>query len=187
MVIFITAALLLLFYLCAVPIQFALTLRISEHSGFGAATAPFERRFAKRSAVLRAAGQKKHLPWKKFQLDAEKIKYTGCLMKPLRYILRHTHFGGFELRGTVATGDAAHTALICGCIEAAKSAVMPLIPAEKMDVSVRADFSSIYSQLECSGMFSLRAGHIIAGAILFAASIAKRRFILWKSTRSKIS
>ena len=70
------AALALLFYTAAVPLKLALVVRIATRSGFGLGLAPFENRFALRSAIQRAAGKKKRLLKKHESADIEKAAYV---------------------------------------------------------------------------------------------------------------
>ena len=185
--VYLAAALTFGFYLCAVPVKFALILRVSGSSGFGAGTAVFEGRYALKKANRRALGEKKHLPWKQAETDFSKIP---AKLKIARHFLKSVRLESLRAQGRIGLPDAAQTALLCGFARAAEGALGGVRPgAVRFDVDP--DFSGGGSELVLWGMFSISAGHIILGALngareIVSASIA-RRIQQWTSTPLKIS
>jgi len=163
------------FYAAAVPLKFALVVHICARPGFGAAASPFENRFALRSALLRARGEKKPLPWKKAEIDLEKSCVLPAAWAAGRYLLRHARLEKLHARGRVSTGDAARTALICGCANALEAALSPFAAAEAVQLRLEPDFSAGHSDVQLCGMISVRLGHIICAALIGAYQYASRR------------
>ena len=178
----IAAALIFILYLSAVPVKLALKIRTSPAPAFGAGIAVFERRFALRQAEKRISGEKKHLPWKKFAVDAQKLR----MLRALKYILPRIKIEKLVLTGSISSGDAAGTALICGSVNSIGAALEAIWP-EGTQIFLQSDFSGKGSALQFSGMVSLRAGHIILAALIGAVEVIKGRISQWKSTRLKIS
>ena len=176
------------FYLSAVPVKFALILRVTDHPGFGAGTSIFEGRFALRKANRRALGEKKHLPWKRADAD---LKKSPALVKISRDMLRRVRVEQLRIQGKIGLPDAAQTALICGFARAAEGALGACTAPGAVRFRLEPDFSGGGSDLLLWGMFSISAGHIILGALNGAwKSISdqiSRRIPQWTSTPLKIS
>lgn len=179
----ITAILVFLFYLSAIPVEIAVKARTFPEIGFGAGFAIFEGRFALRQAEKRANGEKKHLPWSRFYLGWEKTR----ALPALKYLIRHTKLEKLSLTGTIGASDAARTALICGGCEAVKAAIMPFRWADRLELALSPDFSGGGSSLRLHGMVSIPAGHIMLAALIGAVYLTKGRIAKWKSTRLRIS
>ena len=179
----IAAVLVFLFYFASVPVELALKLRTQPQLDFGAGIGIFEGRFALRQAEKRMIGEKKRFPWGEFYMDAEKKP----IFKALKYLFRHLKIENLSVSGSIGLPDAAATALVCGCAQAACGAILPLGWAEKISLKLSPDFSGGGSDVHISGMVSVAAGHIICTALLCAVYLAEGRFEQWKSTRLKIS
>ena len=171
---FLTAAL-LLFYLTAVPVKFALVLRISAQPCFGAGLSLFEGRFALRSARKRALGEKKRLSWRKSGREIEKNAALPAVLRALRYLLRRIRLEQLRAEGRVSSPDAAQTALACGCIRSLEGMLRPFLPAERLCIRLNPDFSASDSDVRFSCMLSVRLGHIILTALIGAWHYIIRR------------
>ena len=176
------------FYLSAIPVKFALMLRISNHPGFGAGSAVFEGRYALKKANRRALGEKKHLPWKRAGADASKFP---AAVKSASHFLKNVRLESVRVHGRIALPDAAQTALACGFLRAADAAIRACTAPGTVRFAVDPDFSGHGTELVLWGMFSIRAGHIIlgalSGAIDFISDAISRRIQQWTSTPLKIS
>lgn len=159
------------FYLCAVPVKFALSVRIHSGARAGAAIAAFEGRWALRRAARRA------LEAPKARRSGPKLDLSCALpaaLKALKYLFRHLKLETLRAEGAFGARDAAQTALICGCARAIKRALAPVSPPGMLRVRVEPDFHG-GGELTLCGMISLRLGHIICAAILCAAEYILRR------------
>ncbi len=159
-------------YLSAVPVKFALTLRLDGRVGFGAGASLFEGRFALKRARLRASGRKKHLPWRRAKLDLEKCRAAAGI---LRRLLGETRLESLRLSGRVGLHDAARTALACGFARAAGAALSAALAPGAVRFDVEPDFSGGGCALELAGIFSLSAGQIMLGALRGAIEFARER------------
>lgn len=188
MTVYLAALLTFGFYLSAVPVKFALILRVTNRPGFGAGTSIFEGRFALRRANRRALGEKKHLPWKRADTDLKKfpmlLQITSSIRKSVRVDALHIH-------GTVGLPDAAQTALVCGLVRSAEGALGACLAPGAVRFSIEPDFSGGGSDLLLWGMFSISAGQIIRGALNGAwknlSESISRRIPKWTSIPLKIS
>lgn len=168
------------FYLCALRLQIAVCLRIdsSLHPRFGVAlcSASAAKRRAKAERKRRKSGK-----WKRILQN--KALLSACL-RALFCLLRRIHFGEICASGRIASPDAARTALLTGMANALEESLRPCLP---LCIRLRPDFSSTQSDALICGMFSLRIGHIIEAAAVFAARYLKGGIAQWKNTRSKAS
>ena len=178
----IAAAIVFLIYFACIPVVLALKIRLSPKVDFGTGIAIFEGRFALRQAQKRMGRQKKRFPLANFPKKGD----LPSALKTLKYLIRHTKVESLSLRGSIGMEDAAITAMICGYAEAAKAAVLPFDWSKNISVDLSPDFSGGGSELEFTGMFSVRAGHIICTALRGAVYLAKGRTEKWISTRLKI-
>ena len=165
----------LLFYLCAIPVKFALVLRIKGRPGFGAGAAIFEGRFALRRAGKRARGERKHLPWQKDEKKLVRANALPAALKAGRYLLRKVRLESLCARGRLSAGDAARTALLCGCAQALEGALSPCAPPGAVRLDLQPDFTGAGNDLTLCGMVSLRTGHIILAALIGAWNQCLRR------------
>ena len=172
------------FYLSAVPVKFALMLRVSSQPGFGAGTSVFEGRFALKKANRRALGEEKHLPWKRAGADLSKIPSK---IKLARHFLKSVRLESLRAQGRIGLPDAAQTALACGFARAAEGALSACAGPGAVRFAVDPDFSGGGIELVLWGMFSVSAGHIILGALNGAWEIISRRIQQWTGTPLKIS
>ena len=188
MAVYFAAAAVLLFYLCSIPIKFAVALRIHQGAAFGAGASVFEGRYALRGAHQRMLGEKKHLPWKKAELDINKTDALPALLHAARYALRHMRLERLCLEGTVGARDAAATALMCGLARSLQATLEPVAPPDAVRLTPLPDFSCDGSNLLFSEMISMTAGHIILAALIGAQHYVRRRLAPWKENiRLKIS
>ena len=184
MTVYLAAILTFGFYLSAVPVKFALILRVTDRPGFVAGTSVFEGRFALRRDNRRALGEQKHLPWSRAGAD---LKKSPALLKISRGILGSIRVDALRIQGRVGLPDAAQTALACGFARAAEGALGACVGPGAVRFSVNPDFSGGGIELVLWGMFSVRAGHIILGALNGAWKILSRRIQQWTGTPLKIS
>ena len=187
MFVYLAAILTFGFYLSAVPVKFALMLRVSSHPGFGAGTAIFEGRYALKKANRRALGEKKHLPWKRADKD---IKKSPAALRISRLLLKNVRLESLHAHGRIGLPDAAQTALTCGFARAAEGALGARIGPGAVRFNLEPDFSGGGIDLVLWGMFSIRAGQIILRALNDAretiSNFASRRIQQWTSTPLKI-
>ncbi len=94
--------------------------------------------------------------------------------RELFYLVRHVRFHG---EAVLCAGDAALTAILSG-------AMMALTLGH---VRVAPDFSDEKPRLCFSGMLSLKPGHIMGVALVWAREEISGRINTWRSTRSKAS
>ena len=188
MTVYLAAFLTFSFYLSAVPVKFALILRITDHPGFGAGTSIFEGRYALRKANRRALGEKKHLPWNRAGAE---LKKSPALIRITRDLLKSTSVEALHIQGKIGLPDAAQTALVCGLARSAEGALGACMAPGAVRFAVEPDFSGGGSDLLLWGMFSISAGHIILGALNGAwknlSESISRRIPKWTSIPLKIS
>lgn len=188
MAVYLAAAAALLFYLCCIPVKLAVEMRIRQGAGFGAGGSIFEGRYALRSAHQRMLGEKKHLPWKRAEVDINKKDALPALLHAARYALRHLHLERLHLSGTIGARDAAVTALLCGLARSVQAALEPIASPGAVHLNPTPDFSCDGSDLVFSGMISMTAGHIMLAALIGAQHYVRRRLAPWKENiRLKIS
>jgi len=162
-----------LFYLNAVPIRLAFSLRTGPDGGFGLGVAPFEARFARRRAL-----KKKLHPPKKMTLPSKELVQAG------RAALKHLHIESVRVDGVFGSGDAALTALVCGGTDALGH-TLRASTGRNVRLHLQPDFAAEKMHVELLGMISLRVGHIMLAALLGAFEYATGRFHQWTSTPSK--
>ena len=188
MAVYFAAALTFGFYLSAVPVKFALMLRIAKRSGFGTGTAIFEGRYALRKAQRRERGEKKHLPWNRVGTGLKKFPLA---LQISRQVLKNTRLEEVHAYGKIGLPDAAQTALACGIIRAAEGTFTTLLGPNAVRFQVNPDFSGGGSELVLWGMFSISAGQIILSALNGAresiSGFIARRVQQWTSIPLKIS
>ena len=188
MAVYLAAIALLSFYLCSIPLKFAWELRIRPDAAFGAGVAAFEGRYALRGARQRMLGQKKHLPWKRAEVDIHRKDALPALLHAARYALGHMRLERLQLTGSIGTRDAAMTALLCGLARSLQAALEPVAPPGAIQLTPLPDFSCDGSDLAFSGMISMTVGHIILAALIGAQHYVRRRLAPWKENiRLKIS
>lgn len=182
MFVYITAALVLLYYFSAIPVKLAVILHISDHPGFGAGVSIFEGRYALNKARLRSMGLKKHLPWKRTEKDFQKSSVLSASLKAGRYLLKHTKLEKLQAEGRICSSDAARTALICGLTHTLEGALIPFVSPNTLRLRLDPDFSSGKSSVLLCGMVSVQTGHI-----MLAALIGAWNFILRSISHGKTS
>ncbi len=171
-----------LFYLSAIPLRIAFSLRCGGALHFGAGLSAFEPGRARRRA--RNAPSKKRDAAKKWK-PKRPIALLRAALKALFRLSRHLKLLSLSVDGTVALSDAAATALICGAANSLDAALFAV--AKRARVSLRPDFAAASAHAELSGMISLRVGHIMLAALLGAWEYGLGRLKTWKSIPSKAS
>jgi hypothetical protein len=173
--VYIAAVLVFLSYCLAIPVKFALSLHISAHPGFGAAASIFEGRYALNTAQLRSLGLKKHLPWKKAEMDFKKSAAISSAFRAGRHLIKHLRLEILRAEGHISSPDAAQTALICGYVRTLEGILISCFPSGSIQIKLEPDFSSGQSDVLLSGMVSVQAGHIILAALIGAWNYITRR------------
>lgn len=171
-----------LFYLSAIPIQIAFSLRYDGALRFGAGFSAFEPRRARRRA--RTASPKKQSAAKKWT-PKHPIALLRATLKAFFSLSRHLKLLSLTMDGTVGLSDAAATALICGAANSLDAALFAV--THRARVSLRPDFAAASAHAELSGMISLSVGHIMLAALLGAWEYGLGRLKTWKSIPSKAS
>lgn len=171
MPVYFAAAALAAFYLCMLPVKLALVLRLSPPDQpsqpakpsllLGAAA--FEPRLARRHA--RPFAGRRH---SRASLPSPLLLRSA--LKAAVYLLRCLRLDQLRVHGTLATGDAAQTALLCGAAEAVQAACTPL--GNRVSLTLKPDFTASASNIEAAGIIGIRAGHIICAALVFGAAYA---------------
>ena len=149
------------FYLANIPMKFAIIWRSHPRMELRGGASIFECRFALRRALKKASGKKRSpLP----------LLNNPELLRPalhaVRYLMRHTELEYVSLSGIVSPPDAAATALFTGLGNMLHNACLPF--GSRLRIHLQPDFSAAGSELELTGMISLRAGHIISAALMGA-------------------
>lgn len=175
MAVCLTTIALFLAYAAALPVEFTFFVQLSPQAGFGAGISIFEPRFALKRAMQRAKGEKKHLPWKRAEMDLDHRRVLPAAWHAGRYILKRACIEHLFARGRISTPNAAQTAMLWGCTNMLEGLLFPLIPPERIQFQLQADFSAEESALELGGMVSIRLGHIICAAMICAWHYFARR------------
>ena len=172
-VIFVFLALLFL-YAAAIPVKFALEVQLGSGIKFGTGISIFAKRYAAKAARLRCLGEKKRRFRRRKKPDLNLNAAISAGMKPARYLLRHVRLESLELCGRLCLGDAARTAMVCGCLHSLEGMLLPMAES-RVSLRPQADFSAGQSELHLRGMVSLSAGHIILAALIGAWNYMIRR------------
>jgi len=175
--VYLAAAACFVFYLAAIPLKFAIVFSTNPQPALRSGASIFEGRFALRRAFRPKNAKKRSLP------DSRLISPA---IRAGKYLLRRLHIDYLRAQGVLSSPDAARTALICGAARSLQAACMEL--GNRVQISLQPDFSGRNSEIEITGMLSIRAGHIILAAQIFALSYLKERLKTWtQDIRSKIS
>ena len=154
------------------PIRIALRLTLDGQfdSGFGLSL------FSRRAARRRSEKPSGHKP------SSLNPDIARAALRALKYVAGHIKIESIHLEGRVGTGDAASTALLCGCIQ-----TLGCVPGGIVSVRLNPDFSGKILRAKLTGMISARAGHIMIAALLGAFQYGLRRLKKWTGTPSKAS
>ena len=177
MIVYWVALLETLVYLCAIPLHVAVFFHTENGIKVSAGFSLFEKRFAQKRAYRRLTKDNSKHP-----KDAHAFPYHARLL--IRILLR-LRYGRIYVHGSFSTGDAAHTALIMGSINAIEYALRPFIPHMYLNISPNFNASISYARFD--GMISLRSGQIILAAISGAMKNTGRRIAKWINIPSKAS
>lgn len=175
-----TVAAVALFYLGAIPVQFAFCLHLDHTLQFGTGVAIFEPRFARRRAMQAPPKERPRPSASLENRDVSLLIRAG--FRALKHLLHHLPSRGLMLDGTLGTSDAAVTAMVCGGVNSLGCA---LRAANVARLNLRPDFSADHVRAEVTGMISAPAGHIMLAALLGAYEYGTGRFNTWKSIPSK--
>ena len=107
---------------------------------------------------------------------------AGGAKRAATYFLGHVHAVRLRASLTLASGDAARDALLCGAMTAAVSAVRAAWPELPLRARVCVNWRGGETQGALLGIWSIKAGHIIAAALLGAGDYLVRRISAWKNT-----
>ncbi len=149
MLIYLVALAQTLVYLAAIPVcaAFCVSSREGLRAGAGAAA------FRSRGAFARA---RRAMARKKRRRGKPVVGFKRALN-----LLKRLRLARFTLRGSLALGDAAATAVACGALEALAASLRGRTDA--LEIRVTPDFSGDL-RLEIQGMIRARTGQIILAA-----------------------
>lgn len=149
MLIYLVALAQSLVYLAAVPVcgAFCVSSRGGLHAGSGTAV------FRGRNALRRAR--------RAMARRAKKRKTSVPDLKRVFNLVKRLKLAKIALRGTLALGDAAATALACGALTSLAASLRG--KAEALEIRVTPDFSG-EARLEIQGMIRAQAGQIMLAA-----------------------
>lgn len=188
MAVWIAAAVVFSVYLCAVPVYIALCIRLPDPLQTGTGVSLFFSGIALRAAGKRAAhngkdktlGASRGSPSPREKAGGFHLHALPAAWRLYRSLSRHICFEEVTVTGRVSAADAAGTAMICGSANILQNA-LAAAGSKVVCLRVAPDFSSGKSELNITGMLSIRVGHIILAPISHMKEIKN----LWKSTRSK--
>lgn len=172
-----------LFYLGAVPIHIAFTLKLGQDSGFRIGVSAFEPRFALRHAHRLRPDSFRSPAFLK-NMDTPGLLKSA--LKTLKYALEHIRIEQIDLHGVFGSDDAALTALVCGGASAIACALHSST-GRNIRLRLRPDFSGGPVRAELTGMISVRVGHIMLAALLGAYQYGSRRLKEWTGTPLRAS
>lgn len=164
------------------PFRIAFRLCIAKQLRFSTGAALCSGKRAVRRAEKRAGRPKARFSIRR--ITGGDARALSARLAALRHFLRHVSIDSLSAGGTISTPDAARTAILGGCAQAA-AAALRVFP--QVSIRLRTDFSAEHSRALVCGMFSIRAGHIILAAAIFAARYIKGGIAQWKNTRLKTS
>lgn len=160
MVVYVWTALLMIFYAANLPLTLAVDVDTARDQPLQVGVGVFVR--PKKLRAPKSQSGTTHIPG---------IPGKTALHEIL-YLMRHTQFQG---EACLCAGDAALTAILSG-------ALMTLTLGS---IHVRPDFSDGPLRARFSGMVSLKPGHIMGIAFIWARNEISGRISAWKSIRSR--
>lgn len=152
------AAAMLGIYMYNLPLKFAFVWR-AHRFGFGVGI--FEIRAALRRAEKRRDAPEP--PKKRMELTPARLKFA---VQTIARLLAHIKIEIFDARLLIGTGDAAHTALICGAAMGLGHALRGA--ADHGRVDIRPEFAGSCFEGEIRAVAALRAGDMLSAALLGA-------------------
>lgn len=161
MAVYVVTAVTALFYATQLQIKLAFTLIVEEERSLMIGVGLFSARpFINKRIMLPPIGERPQ-----FKLPGG---VTVGLWPALNHLRRHAGIDGWRASVLIGTGDAANTALICGAVRAALSAL-------KVRARVEPDFSKRVLKLSGGWIVRVTTGHIIYAAMMAAREIIVRR------------
>lgn len=160
MIVYLVAALVAAFYLCAVPVRLGVEVRAGQEGRPLIWLGVFYR------ARLWVKPVPLHLPHPEDKKKQKRGPPPRDMLKAARFLYRRLTIDRLEAR--VALDDACKTALLAGLLQAALSLVSP-------HARVRPAFDAPRAQLAALCIATVRLGHIILAALL-----AARIWITWR-------
>lgn len=155
------------FYLLNVPLVAALAVGAG---GVGWSLGAFLPAGALRRAEERAAGLGKK-PGKRARSDPP----LRTALAPAGYILRHAELLLVSVSGVLSLGDAMHTALAAGALNA-----LAALPGSRVVCRVQPDFSGAPARVEVEAAAAISIGRALAAAALWARELLRARLRLKK-------
>ena len=150
-------ALLAGYYLAQVPVIVALAARTGA---YGIGVGAFAWAGAVRRAEARATSDKKRSPPKLAKKERLRL---------LKYVWKKGTFEYLRVSGVVSLSDAAATCLFAGGLKAVCASLGP-----RGEARVTPSFSGGKTNLELNGIMSVRLGHIMLAACMYAAMLARK-------------
>lgn len=160
MVVYVWAALLMTFYAANLPLTLTVDIDTQRDQPLQVGVGVFVR--PKRLHAPKSRSGKTHIPGVP----------RSTALRAILYLLRHTKFSG---EATLCAGDAALTAILSGA----------LIALTLGRVRVAPDFSDGPLRARFSGMVSIKPGHIMGVALVWARNEISGRVNAWKNMRSR--
>ena len=160
MVVYVWTAFLMMFYAANLPLKLVVDVDTARDQPLQVGVGVFVR--PKKLHKPKSRSGKTHIPG---------IPRT-TIFREIVYVIRHSHFQG---NANLCAGDAALTAVLSG-------ALMALTLGS---VCVTPDFSDGPLRLRFRGMLSIKPGHIMGVAFVWARNEISGRISAWKSMRSR--
>jgi hypothetical protein len=160
MIVYLWTAFLMIFYASNMPLTLAVDVDTARDQPLKVGVGIFMR--PKKLHAPKSHAGKAHIPG---------IPRATALHGIL-YIFRHIHFQG---EACLNAGDAALTAILSGALMALTLGRVRVVP----------DFSTEPLRLRFNGMVSIKPGHIMGVALVWAREEISGRINTWRSTRSR--
>jgi hypothetical protein len=160
MVVYVWTAFLMMFYAANLPLTLAIDVDTQREQPLQVGVGVFVR--PKKLHEPKNRSGKTHIPG---------VPGT-TVVREFIYILKHTHFQG---EASLCAGDAALTAILSGVLMMLTLGSVRVIP----------DFSLNPLRFRFSGMVSIKPGHIMGVAFVWARNEISGRINAWKSMRSR--
>ena len=158
MVVYVWTAFLMMLYAANLPLKLVVDVDTARDEPLQVGVGVFVR--PKKLHKPRSGSGKTHIPG---------VPRTTLLRAAL-YILRHAHFQG---RAILCAGDAALTAILSGAVMALTLGSVRVMP----------DFSVGPLRFRFNGMLSIKPGHIMGVALVWARNEISGRISAWKNMR----
>jgi hypothetical protein len=158
MVVYVWTAFLMMFYAANLPLKLVVDVDTARDQPLQVGVGVFVR--PKKLHMPKNRSGKTHVPG---------IPRTTAF-RAILYVIRHSHFQG---SASVCAGDAALTAILSGALMALTLGSVRVMP----------DFSDGPLRLQFHGMLSIKPGHIMGVAFVWARNEISGRISAWKNMR----